>query len=85
MAHEILNHALSLNAPVPPKYTLTLKGTNARINGVKRQIIRDVSPHNMEIYTAPLHGTITTDVKKKKGGGRSNAAVTNMYGKCARR
>jgi hypothetical protein len=23
----------------------------------------------MKIYTAPLHGNITTDVKKKRGGG----------------
>jgi hypothetical protein len=27
----------------------------------------------METYTDPLHGNITTDVKKKKGGGRESA------------
>jgi hypothetical protein len=46
-------------------------------SALEEQVIREFSPHNMEIYATTLHGNITTDVKKKKGGGRTHEKNTS--------
>jgi hypothetical protein len=52
------------------------RAQDARMNEKTRDKLCLISsPHNMETYTATLHGNITTDVKKKKGGGQN----TNRY------